>query len=84
VRLSRLVTPSASLGDGDGGIVGMRIGSGNRNTRRNRPQIHFVDHKSHMNWCRTRDSAMGTNHLSYATTLFLYKFGLIWDIDNPD
>jgi hypothetical protein len=37
------------IGEGDcGEIGGMKIGRGNRSTRRNLLQRHFVHHKSHM------------------------------------
>jgi hypothetical protein len=57
VRLSPLGTVATTgllyqaqmIDDGDyGAIGGMKIGRGNRSTRENLPQRHFVHHKSHM------------------------------------
>jgi hypothetical protein len=37
------------IDEGDcGAIGGMKIGRGNRSTRENLPQSHFVHHKSHL------------------------------------
>jgi hypothetical protein len=54
----------------DGEFGGMKIGRGNRSTRRNLPQRHFVHHKSHLtrppgsNPGR-RGGKLATNRLSY-------------------
>jgi hypothetical protein len=46
---SGLLYKPQMIDEGDcGAIGGMKIGRGNRSTRRKLPQRHFVHHKSHM------------------------------------
>jgi hypothetical protein len=54
------------IDDDDCGAIGrMRIGRGNRRTRRKSAPVPFVQHKAHMTWARTRAAAVGS--LSYGT-----------------
>jgi hypothetical protein len=73
---SGLLYQPQMIGEGDcGAIGGMKIGRGNRSTRRNLPEHHFVHHKSHLtrpgrsNLGR-RDGKPASNNLSYGATLF--------------
>jgi hypothetical protein len=52
--------------DDRGAIGGMKIGRGNRNTRRNLPQSHFVHHKSHITrpGLEPRAAAVGSQRLT--------------------
>jgi hypothetical protein len=54
-------------------VVGMRIGRGNRSTRRKPIQCHFFHHKSHMTTLGSKPGRRGgkpaTNCLSYRTAL---------------
>jgi hypothetical protein len=53
------------IGDGVcGEIGGMKIGRGNRSTRRKPVQCHFVHHKSHMTRFWTRAAAVGSRRLT--------------------
>jgi hypothetical protein len=74
VRLGPLGT-SATVGllyqprmidDDYGAVGGMSIGRGNRRTRRKPAPVplHFVHHKSHMTWDRTRAAAVGSQRLT--------------------
>jgi hypothetical protein len=56
-----------------GAIGGMKIGRGNRSTRRNLPQRHFVHHKIPHGQTRAwtpdrRSGKPATNRLSYGAT----------------
>jgi hypothetical protein len=45
-------------------IVGMKIGGGNRSTRRKPAQCYFVHHKSHMTWPGLEPGPMGSQRLT--------------------
>jgi hypothetical protein len=68
-----------------GAVGGMRIGRGNRSTRRKPVPVHFVHHKSHISWPPgsnpgRRGGKPATNRLSYGTaSTCRYVFNLYPD-----
>jgi hypothetical protein len=53
----------------DGEFDGMKIGRGDRSTRRNLPHCHFVHHKSHLTIPGREPGKPVTNRFSYGAAL---------------